>query len=188
DLFKNVKEKNKGRLNAFVQHFYRIGVYIASIVFTFIMIRKILIGLLVALVLIQFIRPARNNGSMSSANDITHYVKVPDTIMHMLKTSCYDCHSNHTQYPWYVNINPVGFWLRSHINDGKHAINFSDLSAFDKKKLDHRLGDIAETTAKHEMPLSTYTLIHTYAKLSDDQINMIKEWTDAARKEVGYQK
>jgi len=23
-----------------------------------------------------------------------------------MKTSCYDCHSNHTVYPWYANIAP----------------------------------------------------------------------------------
>ncbi len=152
------------------------------------MLKKILVGLLVLLIIIQFIRPARNNGDMSSASDITHYVKVPDTVLQMLKTSCYDCHSNHTVYPWYTNINPIGFWMNSHVNDGKWAINFSDLSKFDKKKLDHRLEDIAETTEKHEMPLWSYTLIHTYAKLNDDQIKMIKDWTETARKEVGYQK
>ena len=78
--------------------------------------------------------------------------------------------------------------MRSHINDGKWAINFSDLSAFDKKKLDNRLGDIAEETEHHDMPVWSYTLIYTYAKLNDTQINMIKDWTVAARKEVGYQK
>lgn len=152
------------------------------------MIKKILLGLLVLLVLIQFIRPARNNGSATGPADITHYVHVPDTVLQMLKTSCYDCHSNYTKYPWYVNINPIGLWLRSHINEGKEAINFSDLSSFSKRKLDHRLGDIAETVEEHEMPLKSYTLIHTDTKLTEAQIQIIKNWTEAARKEVGYQR
>src|ERR1700731_545518 len=116
------------------------------------MVRKILITLLLVFIAIQFIRPARNNGSAKALNDITHYVHVPDTVLHMLQRSCYDCHSNHTDYPWYANLNPVGFWLRSHITDGKRAINFSDLSSFDKRKLDHRLGDISKTVEKKEMP------------------------------------
>ncbi|HMH33135.1 MAG TPA: heme-binding domain-containing protein [Puia sp.] len=152
------------------------------------MIRKILIVLLLVFIVIQFIRPARNNGPVTTKNDISHYVHVPDTVLHVLQRSCYDCHSNHTDYPWYVNVNPVGLWLRSHINDGKRAINFSDLSSFDKRKLDHRLSDIAEQVEKKEMPLSTYTFIHRYARLSEGQIHLIKDWTDAARKEVGYQK
>lgn len=150
------------------------------------MIRKILVALLIILMVLQFIRPARNIGLVASSTDITHYVHVPDTVMRILQVSCYDCHSNNTVYPWYTNINPVGFWMRSHINDGKRAINFSDLSKFNKRKLDHRLGDIAEQVEKNEMPLWSYTLIHTYAKLDSGQVQLIKNWTEAARKEVGY--
>lgn len=118
--------------------------------------------------------------------DITHYVRVPDTVLNILKRSCYDCHSNHTEYPWYVNINPVGLWMRYHINGGKRAVNFSDLSGFDKRKLNHRLGDIAEQVEKQEMPLWSYTLIHTYAKLDSGEVQLIKSWTAAAKKQVGY--
>ena len=151
------------------------------------MIRKLFIIIVVIFLAIQFIRPARNNGMAESAKDITHYVHVPDTVQHILKTSCYDCHSNHTEYPWYVNVNPVGLWLKYHIDDGKRGINFSDLSGFSKKKLDHRLDDISEMVEKREMPLSTYTFIHRYAILDSGQINIIKEWTEEARKEIGYQ-
>lgn len=152
------------------------------------MIKKILVVLLIALVVIQFIRPSRNQGAIATATDITHYVRVPDTVMQILKVSCYDCHSNNTVYPWYTNINPVGFWMWGHIKDGKRAINFSDLSRFDKKKLDHRLGDIAEQVEGGDMPLPSYTIIHGYAKLDSGQVAILKSWTDAARKEVGYQK
>ena len=150
------------------------------------MVKKILVILLIALIVIQFIRPARNVGAVATTTDITHYVNVPDTVMHMLQTSCYDCHSNNTVYPWYTNINPVGFWMWGHVKDGKHAINFSDLSMFDKKKLDHRMGDIAEELENGGMPLPSYTLVHTNAKLNKAQIQLIRDWTEAARKQIGY--
>jgi hypothetical protein len=150
-------------------------------------LRLILICLMFLLIAIQFVRPARNLGSSEGPSDLTHFVQTPDTVLHILKTSCYDCHSNHTVYPWYVNINPVGLWLKSHIDDGKEAINFSDLSGFTKKKLDHRFGDIAETVEKREMPLSSYTLIHRYAVLDSGQISILKNWADSARREIGYQ-
>lgn len=150
------------------------------------MIRKIVIGLIIIFISIQFIRPPRNSGVTDGPADLMHTVHTPDSIASILKTSCYDCHSNHTVYPWYVNINPVGLWLRSHINDGKRAINFSDLSAFTKKKLDHRMGDIAEEVEKGDMPLHSYTLIHGYAKLDNGQIKLIKDWTTNARAEIGY--
>jgi hypothetical protein len=151
------------------------------------MVKKILKILLLVIVIVQFIRPARNHGPVATATDITHYVQVPDTVMNILKVSCYDCHSNNTVYPWYTNINPVGLWMRSHIKDGKRAINFSDMSGFDKRKLDHRLGDIAEQVDDKEMPLWSYTLIHGYAKLDSGQVAILKNWTETARKEVGYQ-
>ena len=151
------------------------------------MIRKVLITLLIIFVVIQFIRPERNNGSMNGPHDISHYVLVPDTVQKILITSCYDCHSNYTVYPWYVNVNPVGLWLKNHIDDGKRAINFSDLSGMSKKKLDHRMKDIAEQVDSMEMPLTSYTFIHGYAKLNSGQIQIIKNWTAVARKEIGYQ-
>jgi hypothetical protein len=150
-------------------------------------IRKVLILSLVVLLAIQFIRPSRNLGSAEGPTDLTHVVHTPDTVLHILKTSCYDCHSNHTEYPWYVNVNPIGLWLKSHIDDGKEAINFSDLSGFTQKKLDHRFGDIAETVEKREMPLSSYTFIHRYAILDSGQISLLKTWVDSARREIGYQ-
>jgi Haem-binding domain len=148
--------------------------------------RKFFYITIAVLILIQFIRPARNYGVTTTDKDVLHYVHVPDTIQHILMTSCYDCHSNNTHYPWYANINPVGWWLNNHISDGKRAINFSDLSGMTKRKLDHRFGDISETVEKKEMPLPTYTWIHKYAILEDGQIQLVMQWADAARKEVGY--
>jgi hypothetical protein len=148
------------------------------------MLKKILLGLLIVFIAIQFIRPERNNGAIAGPNDIAHYVQVPDTVMHLLQKSCFDCHSNQTRYPWYVNINPVGWWLRHHIDEGKHALNFSDLSPLPKKKLVHRMGDIGEQVKEHEMPLKSYTLIHMDAKLDDAQIQILKAWSDKARAEM----
>jgi hypothetical protein len=151
------------------------------------MIRKFFTVLVIIFLAIQFIRPDRNNGAMNGPHDINHYMDVPDTVKKILISSCYDCHSNYTVYPWYVNVNPVGLWLKNHIDDGKRAINFSDLSGFNKKKLDHRMKDISEQVDNREMPLSTYLFIHRYAKLDSGQIEIIKNWAVNARKEIGYQ-
>ena len=151
------------------------------------MIRNILIVLLILFLAFQFIRPARTNGMASSEKDIAHYVRVPDTVMNILKNSCYDCHSNHTNYPWYTNLNPAGLWMRQHIIYGKKSINFSDLSGFTKKKIVHRLGDIVEQIEKREMPLPSYTFIHRGASLDSGQIRLIKTWTASARKELAAQ-
>ncbi|GAA4416637.1 heme-binding domain-containing protein [Nibrella viscosa] len=146
---------------------------------------KIAIGLLVVLVLIQFIRPDLNQGEAATPQDITHAVQVPDDVMLTLKTSCYDCHSNHTNYPWYASINPVGMWLGHHIEEGKEELNFSTFAQYPKKKQDHKLEEIGEELEEGHMPLPAYTLIHTDTKLSEQQVKRVVEWVNAERQKLG---
>ena len=146
-----------------------------------ILIRKILVGLLVALVVIQLIRPARNSGPAQTPNDITHVTAVPDSTMQLLQAACYDCHSNHTKYPWYANVNPVGMWLNDHINEGKRELNFSEFATYTPKRKANKLGKIAETVKDHHMPLNSYLWIHTEARLTDAQRQNIIRWADSAK-------
>ncbi len=151
------------------------------------MIRKILVGLLVALVVIQLIRPARNNGAAQTSTDITHVTTVPDSTMQLLQAACYDCHSNHTKYPWYSNINPVGMWLNDHINAGKGELNFSEFATYTAKRKAHKLDAIAKTVKEHDMPLSSYLWIHTEARLTDAQRENIIRWADSAKAKIPAQ-
>ena len=96
--------------------------------------KKIGLGLLVVLVVIQFIRPTRNISTSESPNEISKFYDVPAEVHAVLKKSCYDCHSNNTVYPWYTNLQPVGLWLQSHVNDAKGELNFSEFGTYNQKK------------------------------------------------------
>ena len=146
------------------------------------------ISLLVILVGIQFIRPERNIGEADGPNDITHYVPVPADVKGILQRSCYDCHSNHTNYPWYVNINPIALFMGGHIKEGKRDLNFSDLSVMGERRLTHKLSSIADQVGNHHMPIGSYTLIHTNAKLNDTEIKIIKDWTVMASQHITIRK
>lgn len=148
------------------------------------MFKKILIGLLIVFLLSQFIRPPHNNGDPSSPTDITHMVDVPDTVMSLLKVACYDCHSNHTEYPWYSKITPVNWWLNNHIVDGKRHFNFSTFSAGSYKRMNKKMQEVGETVEKHEMPLSSYTWIHKDARLNDAQRKLIIDWAKEAEQKI----
>ena len=139
-------------------------------------IKKIGIGLVVVLIIIQFIHPAKNQAEVLGDNDITKVVPVPDEVMTLLKTSCFDCHSNHTNYPWYSNIQPVGFWLDDHVNEGKRKLNFSEYKTFKLKRQLHKLEEVAEQLEKKEMPLSSYLIIHHEAELSESQAKLLSDW------------
>jgi hypothetical protein len=147
------------------------------------MLKKILLVLLIVLIIVQFFQPPHNNGSAATANDITHTVQVPDTVMALLKVGCYDCHSDYTRYPWYSKITPVNWWLNNHINEGKRRLNFSEYKGSYKRKI-KKLDDIAEQVEKHEMPISSYLWIHKDAKFSDAQTKMIIDWANNAKEQV----
>ena len=140
-------------------------------------LKKAGIALLVILVLMQFYRPARNL-SNDNTNAISKIYPVPDSIETILKASCYDCHSNNTVYPWYANVEPVSAWLANHINEGKQHLNFSEFSTYRINKQYHAIQGISKAVKEDEMPLSSYTLIHTYAKLSPEQSAKLISWAD----------
>jgi len=142
---------------------------------------KILVALLIIFIIIQFIRPAKNQSSAAGVYDINTKYKVPDSVQKIFKASCYDCHSNNTVYPWYAEIQPVGWWLSSHVNDGKRGLNFSEFTSYPIGKQYKRLQDISEQVKSDEMPLSSYLLIHTYAKLTIEQKTQIYNWVNDVR-------
>lgn len=139
--------------------------------------KKILFALLIIFIAIQFIRPARNLNAAVLPTDITQTVHVPDTVMGILKNSCYDCHSNNTRYPWYANVQPVAWWLNSHITDGKRALNFSEFGSYPIRRQQNKFKGINKEVKSGDMPLSSYTLIHTTAKLNAAEKKIIADWT-----------
>ena len=143
--------------------------------------KRILILFLIIFIAIQFIRPTKNISEGISANDISTKYPVPDSIQSILKVACNDCHSNNTRYPWYAEIQPVAWWLNGHITDGKRGLNFSAFTSYRIKKQFHRLDDINELIKKGEMPLNSYTLIHTNAKLTERQKLALSTWTESLK-------
>ncbi|GAB3944898.1 heme-binding domain-containing protein [Spirosoma harenae] len=148
------------------------------------MLRKILIALLVILVIIQFFRPEKNQASGPSPNDIATKYAVPANVQTVLKRSCYDCHSNNTTYPWYDNIQPVAWWLNSHIHEGKEELNFSEFTAYSPKRARHKLEEVGEAVTDGWMPLGSYLWIHHDAKLKPEEAKLIADWASKIRSEI----
>lgn len=144
------------------------------------MIKKILIGLGIVLIIIQFIRPEKN-----VSNDLTYDIatkyEVPSDVNHLLQVSCNDCHSNKTEYPWYSNVQPVAWWLDHHVQDGKKHLNFSEFTTLPLFVQNHKFEEVVEMVDEHEMPLPSYTYLglHSEAKLTDEQRSKITNWAKA---------
>lgn len=147
-------------------------------------IKKALIGLVVILVVIQFIRPEKNNNTTASADDVTALYTVPDSVQQILKKACYDCHSNATQYPWYSNIQPVAWWLKDHIDEGKDELNFSEFGKQPLAKQAKKLKKLAEEVEEGEMPLNSYTWMHKEAVLTESEKNTLINWAKSLSEQV----
>jgi hypothetical protein len=141
------------------------------------MIKKILIALAIVFVVIQFVRPEKNN-SGDNQYDISTKYNVPPEIGTLLNGACNDCHSNQTRYPWYSNIQPVAWWLNNHVTEGKRHLNFSEFTKRRAAIQFHKLEEIAEMVQKEEMPLPSYTLLglHPDANLSDKERETLVLW------------
>lgn len=146
--------------------------------------KKILLGLLAVLVIIQFFKPELNQSAAETSNDVFAHYAAPDSLQQMIRTSCYDCHSNNTVYPWYSNIQPVAWWLADHVNEGKKELNFSEFATYAPKKADHKMEEVIEMIEKGEMPLKSYTIIHGDAKLSAAQQKAINDWAKEVRAQI----
>ncbi len=143
--------------------------------------KRIIVILLIVLILIQFFRPAQNRSASPSPADISTIYPVSANVNSVLEKACYDCHSNNTRYPWYANIQPVAWWLDDHIREGKHDLNFSEFASYRIGKQYRKLEEVIDLVKKGDMPLQSYTIVHTDAKLTREEKVLLTSWTDALR-------
>ncbi|MGV8946287.1 MAG: heme-binding domain-containing protein [Lutibacter sp.] len=136
----------------------------------------IVIFMVVVLVGIQFIPTTRNQNVLILQTDFNNTFQVPNNIQQILKISCYDCHSNNTNYPWYNKIQPTSWLLENHIKEGKKELNFSAFGSYSKRRQKSKFKSIIDQIKKDEMPLYSYTLIHKDAKLSERNKKDLIDW------------
>ncbi len=131
--------------------------------------------------LIQFVQPARNQSGQVLETDISKTLVVPENVQSILSKSCYDCHSNNTQYPWYTSIQPGGWFMAYHVRNGKEQLNFSDFGSYSRRRQESKLKSIASQIEEDVMPLSSYTLMHSDARLSLGEKDAIIQWANNTR-------
>jgi hypothetical protein len=144
-------------------------------------LKWVVLLLALGLVVIQFIRPEKNKATVPSESNIGRAFVVPANVQKVLERSCYDCHSNNTVYPWYAEVQPVGWWLNKHIQDGKRGVNYDEYTSYRLMKQYRRFKDAIDKVEKDEMPLPSYLLIHRYARLSPEEKNELVQWCTAMR-------
>lgn len=145
------------------------------------LVKKISLAILIVLIAIQFIQPARNRSGQLLTTDMATMYKIPDSVQAVLKAACYDCHSNNTNYPWYTYVQPVGWMLANHIKNGKKELNFSEFGSYSVRRQRSKLKSIATQVNDGDMPLNSYTIMHKNARLTSEQKQLIINWAQKTK-------
>jgi cytochrome c553 len=140
------------------------------------------IALLMLLLVLQFFQINKTNPEIKPGEDFLVINKTEASTAKLLKDACYDCHSHETKYPWYTNVVPLSWWIKKHIVKGREELNFSTWATYTAKKADHKLEESIEMLEEKKMPLKSYVIAHSEAKLSADQIKQLSDYFRSQRK------
>lgn len=140
--------------------------------------------LLFALIVIQFIRPVKNEDSSASLEKIQDEFSTPEDVLNILESSCNDCHSNFTFYPWYAEIQPMGWWISNHVNEGKEHLNFDIFRSYAPDEQHHAMEELIETVQEDEMPMPSYTYLHGNAVLDAGKKAALITWAQGIMREL----
>ena len=146
--------------------------------------KRILLIIVIILIAIQFIRPQKNIHSGGQPSDISSIYTVPANVDTILIHACKDCHSNNTRYPWYNRVQPIAWFLDNHVRDGKKSFNLNEFTTYPAWRQYDKISEVKKQIDKGEMPLSSYTWIHTNAKLTDAQKNTVMVWSEGIKKQI----
>jgi len=120
----------------------------------------------------QFFRPERTNPPDGFE------IQASAEVSELLERSCYDCHSNRTEWPWYSNIVPVSWFVAGHVEKARADLNLTEWPAMDPEEERFFLSNMKKKIKREEMPLPSYLLIHREAQLSTEERSRIILWID----------
>ena len=139
--------------------------------------KNIAIAIILFLGIAQFFKIDKTNPALNSEMDFIKIKKAPAEIANMIKSSCYNCHSNETIYPWYTDVAPISWWVKGHINGARAYLNFSEWGSYDMEKKKLRMEKAVKAVYEiKSMPLLSYTLLHPEAKLTTAQRKKLADW------------
>lgn len=138
--------------------------------------RIILISITLCFLGIQLFRPEKNNQKVFMFNDFLVAEKAPNKVADIFKNSCYNCHSNNTNYYWYDEIAPFSWFVSNHITEAKKHLNLSEWTTSHFMDKRSNLSKMASSIIEKKMPLPSYTFFHRNAKLSKKEKQEILKW------------
>jgi hypothetical protein len=139
-------------------------------------ILRILAGFAGIVLVAQLFQPSHSNPSSDSTLSLKNYKGIPPEVLSKFESSCFDCHSNDTRWPWYSYLTPVNYLVARDVSEGRRHLNFSEWASLKPGKMMSRLEDIYNEVYHRKMPLPIYVPMHPESKLSDADIKLICDW------------
>jgi hypothetical protein len=133
----------------------------------------------VAVLLIQLLPVEKTNPPVETE------MPAPAPVRAILRRSCYDCHSNETDWPWYSRVAPVSFLLARDVAEGRRELNVSVWNRYEDKRRLRKFKEIIEQVGKKEMPPTVYTVAHRAAILTPEDRKALMDWARAESAAVG---
>jgi hypothetical protein len=137
-------------------------------------------------VALQFFGSAKTNPSTDVSQSVEVRLQVTPQVSAILDRSCSDCHSNKTRWPWYSNVAPVSWLVIDDVDEGRRNLNFSDWGRMNRREEEGKLKQICEEVKAGAMPLSSYTPMHPGSKLSQQDVQILCDWSNAERTRLDH--
>jgi len=87
----------------------------------------------------------------------------------VLVRACGNCHSNHTDWPWYRHVAPVSWWIARHVREGREKLDFSEWDPYSVWQKRDKLESMCGLISTGRMPPQLYTAMHPEAKLTEKE-------------------
>ena len=121
----------------------------------------------------QFFRPDRANPPVNPDATFEAVAKPSPEVAAIVQRSCYNCHSNTTEWPWYSAIAPVSWFVANDVHGARAHMNFSRWNEMSTEKAKQKLMNACEAVQAGDMPPWDYLMMHKASKLSDQDIKTL---------------
>ncbi|MCF7805892.1 MAG: heme-binding domain-containing protein [Candidatus Marinimicrobia bacterium] len=133
------------------------------------------------LIIIQFFGIDRSNPP------VTQEIDAPANVKNVLEKSCFDCHSNKTDWPWYSYIAPISWLVGSDVHEAREHMNFTEWDTYTTEERLELIEEIWEEVEEGEMPLGIYEIMHPDAEPTIQDKTALQEWVTSVTGETAIQ-
>jgi Haem-binding domain len=148
-------------------------------------LRRVFVGLIIVASLVLALTTATVDGIAKRTvpeKPLMTGSNVPAPVRSILKRACQDCHSENTVWPWYSHIPPISQRIHSDVERGRAFMDLSEWSDYTETQQRGYTAAIGAAIQDHLMPPPMYVRMHREARLSSEELELVRAWVLAEHK------